>query len=138
MTPQRAHFWAHRPPVPHNLSNSKPAWEVIRLAHRFLGAIKSGHVGRNGYEPSRRGSEPSKGGVQCQKDEHVASLIQQAQEAAIRPMTFKDLKPHERAMLKAIGRIGEQNYLTDVEIVGGIKNVLAYIESNLNHQRQMR
>ena len=47
-------------------------------------------------------------------------------------MTFKDLKPHERAMLKAIGRIGEQNYLTDTELMAGIRNIQAYIESNLN------
>jgi len=71
-------------------------------------------------------------------DQHVQSLIQEAQEAASRPMAFKDLKPHERAMLKAIGRIGEQTYLTDAEIMSGIRNVLAYIESNLNRQGQTR
>ena len=32
-------------------------------------------------------------------DQHVQLLIQEAQEATNKPMTFKDLKPHERAML---------------------------------------
>lgn len=43
------------------------------------------------------------------EDKHIESLVQEAQEAARKPMTFKDLKPHERAMLKAIGRVGQLN-----------------------------
>ncbi len=41
-------------------------------------------------------------------------------------------------MLKAIGRVGEQNYLTDTEMMAGIRNIQAYIESNLKQAAQQR
>lgn len=65
------------------------------------------------------------------EDKHIESLVQEAQEAARKPMTFKDLKPHERAMLKAIGRVGQLNYMTDSEMLSGFKNVLAYLDYQL-------
>lgn len=71
-------------------------------------------------------------------DNHVQSLIQEAQEAASKPMTFKDLKPYERAMVQAIGMVGEQTCLTDDEMVSGMKQVVAYLESNLKRLNEGR
>ena len=72
------------------------------------------------------------------EDRDVQLLIQEAQDAASKPMTFKDLKPHERAMVSAIGLVGEQNSMTDTEMVTGMKSVLTYLLSNLNHLNQRR
>ncbi len=72
------------------------------------------------------------------EDRDVQLLIQDAQAAASEPMAFKDLKPHERAMVSAIGLVGEQNSMTDTEMVTGIKSVLTYLLSNLNHLNQRR
>ena len=71
-------------------------------------------------------------------DQHVQSLIQEAQQAARKPMTFKDLKPHERAMVKAIGVVGERTYLTDEEMMNGMKQVVAYLENNLKRLNEGR
>lgn len=73
-----------------------------------------------------------------EEDAHIESLLREAQEAATKPVTFKDLKPHERAMVKALGRVGAMNYLTDAEMVSGFKNVLAYLESQLALANQRR
>lgn len=72
------------------------------------------------------------------EDRHVESLIREAQEAASKPTHIKDLKPHERAMVKALGRVGAMNYLTDAEMVSGFKSVLAYLESQLALANQRR
>ncbi len=69
-------------------------------------------------------------------DMHIERLIREAQEAACKPMAFKDLKPHERAMVGAIGVVGEQNCLTDAEMVSGMKNVLTYLLRNLKRTNE--
>lgn len=69
-------------------------------------------------------------------DTHIERLIREAEEAACKPMAFKDLKPHERAMVKALGRVGALNYMTDVEMVSGFKNVLTYLLSNLKRMNE--
>lgn len=72
------------------------------------------------------------------EDPSVESLLWEAQAAASKPITFKDLKPHERAMVKALGRVGALNCMTDVEMVSGFRNVLAYLESQLALANQRR
>lgn len=72
------------------------------------------------------------------EDPSVESLLREAQVAASKPITFKDLKPHERAMVKALGRVGAMNYLTDAEMVSGFRNVLAYLESQLAFANQRK
>ena len=71
-------------------------------------------------------------------DQHVQSLIQEAQQAARKLMTFTDLKPHERAMLKAIGVVGERTYLTDEEMMNGMKQVVTYLEHKLKRVSEGR
>ena len=71
-------------------------------------------------------------------DQHVQSLIQEAQQAASKPMTFTDLKPHDRAMLKAIGVVGERTYLTDKEMMSGMKQVVEYLENKLKRLNERR
>jgi len=53
-------------------------------------------------------------------------------------MTFTDLKPHERAMLKAIGVVGERTYLTDEEMMNGMKQVVTYLEHKLKRVNEGR
>jgi len=67
-------------------------------------------------------------------DWHVEALIQEAQEAARKPIKVQDLKPHERAMLRAIGRIVERDCLSNDEVLRGMKNVLAYLERSIKRQ----
>jgi hypothetical protein len=53
-------------------------------------------------------------------------------------MTFRNLKPHERAMVQAIGMVREQTCLTDEKMVSGMRLVLAYMESNLKRLNEGR
>ena len=64
-------------------------------------------------------------------DQHVEGLIQEAEEAAKKPVAFSDLLPHERAILRALSRTWNQCCLTDAEGVSAYRRVLAYLECSM-------
>ena len=69
-------------------------------------------------------------------DGDVERLVREAQEAALKPLLYRSLQPHERILVRSIMRIAEQSGLTNDEIIIGTKNVLLYLESNLRRLRQ--
>lgn len=62
---------------------------------------------------------------------HEEQAIQQAQQLANTPTDATQLYPHERMLMEAIGYVGHQAHLRDVELLSGLERVTNFLKYQL-------